>query len=264
MADGLTLLIALVHLVLLPLMGADLAKAVGDFLTHSARPSMVALLVWIYALATGQGLVARCLRSGFLLKYLAPASYAMFLFHFPLAVYVCLLFPSANVWYEDTQRNGVYIGLGHWWLYFAIAPLTVLVAMLAQHVLNDPLTAGFLRCLESCGCCGGSAAPGTEETTLGCVVQCIHGLSGAEVDGGWLLADCGLDSFGTAALLGVLRARIPDVRLTAVQIYQLETVGELAERIDRDRGRAGSCDSGCSTCVPSDDDSGSRGLLQTH
>jgi hypothetical protein len=252
-ADGLTLLIALVHLVLLPLLGADLATAVGGVLSRPGRLSMAALSVWIYALATGQGFVARCLRNGFLLKYLAPASYAMFLFHLPLAAYLIILFPSLS------PNPGP---LGHWWLYFVVASLTVPVAMLAQHVLNGPLTMCFLRCLVSCGCCGGRAAPGKEETTLGRVVQCIHGLSGADVDGSWLLADCGLDSFGTAALLGVLKARIPDVRLTAIQIYQLETVGELAEKIDEGRGVPDSCGSNCSTGTPSDDGSSSGGAVR--
>lgn len=233
LADGYTILIILVHLVLVPLSGKGVAEAIGAALSRPLRFSLAGVLLWVYALATGQGFVARLLRNESLVKYLSPASYAMYLFRMPLALYLIIIAPGSYV-------DGVEapMAFGRWWLWFVVAPLTVVASMVAQHVLNGPLTAYFLRVLESCPCCGSRrAAIGEDESTLSRIVAAIYGLSGADVDGGSLLTDCGLDSFGSAALLGVLKARIPDLRLTAVEIYRIRTVGELAQRIDEGMGR---------------------------
>ena len=68
--------------------------------------------------------------------------------------------------------------------------------------------------------------------TLETVVRAISDLSGAEVDGSTKLTHCGLDSFGASSLVGLLRARIPGLRLQAKHVYNIETVQELVGLID--------------------------------
>ena len=72
--------------------------------------------------------------------------------------------------------------------------------------------------------------------TLLTLVQAINDLSGAEVDGSTKLTECGLDSFGASSLVGVLRGRIPGLKLEPVQLFNIETVGELAKLIDEMQG----------------------------
>merc|ERR1712203_1006898 len=112
--------------------------------------------------------------------------------------------------------------------------VTVAVALLASHVINAPLTAGFLKCWDCIfACCKRRAEdPKDDLDTLQKVRAAIEGVSGAEVDGSTVLAECGLDSFGTGALLGILRPKFPGLRLTALEIYQLRTVADLVQRID--------------------------------
>jgi len=62
----------------------------------------------------------------------------------------------------------------------------------------------------------------------------VKGLSGAVVDETTLIADCGLDSFGTSALVGVLKPTFRRLTLTPLEMYRLRTIGDLVERIDID------------------------------
>jgi len=213
---------------------ADLPVAVliTFFATRFYHLLLPAVLLWVYALATGQGFLARCLRNDFLVKYLSPASYAMYLFHYPIALMLMMWFRGS---YLPSSLPDV--ALGQWWLYFVVVFVTVLVSLFLQHVVNSRLTTCFLLCLESCGCRSNRRVKADqEETTLSQVTECIHGLTGAEVDEHTLLADSGFDSFGSAGLIGVLKARFPKMALTAVQVYQLKTVGDLVARIDDSTG----------------------------
>ena len=43
---------------------------------------------------------------------------------------------------------------------------------------------------------------------------------------------CGLDSFGASALVGLLRCRLTNLRLSALDVHACATVGDLALLID--------------------------------
>jgi len=110
---------------------------------------------------------------------------------------------------------------------------------------SEKLTAWFQKvfnCSYCCCCCICSGVgilcwePQEEETEQGTfhiVVDSISNLTGADADATSKLDEIGLDSFGAGALVGLLANRIPGLKLRAVDVYALETVGELVVFIDK-------------------------------
>jgi len=173
------------------------------------------------------------MRNPTLVNYFSPAAYSIYLFHYPTWEYL-LLFKLAVLKVPVERAQG-------WYDYFIVVAVTTVVAVFASHKLNAPLTSLFLRGFDGicwfCSCCGhcSSRTCGEDEgSTLEKVAVAIHGLSGADVDERTRIADCGLDSFGTGALIGLLRPRFKGLRITPLQVYRLQTVGELVARIDSD------------------------------
>jgi len=84
-----------------------------------------------------------------------------------------------------------------------------------------------------------------ELSTLLKIADAIKGLTGADVDATTPLMECGLDSFGTSALVGILRPKFPGVSINPLQVYDLGTVGALADTIDAQLCAEGStCEGG--------------------
>mmetsp|Transcript_46096 Transcript_46096/g.128205 ORF Transcript_46096/g.128205 Transcript_46096/m.128205 type:complete len:380 (-) Transcript_46096:139-1278(-) len=203
---------------------------VGKLWARPGRLLMGPVCVWIYGLATGQGLTARLMSSRALVTYLSPAAYSVYLFHLPTFGYWKLIKVKLfgwSPWDEDKWWNGVVD-------YFVTLISATLVAMLAAHKLNAPLTTVFMRWFDRlCGCACREEAP-EDENTFEQVARAIKGLSGVEVRTETPITECGLDSFGTSALLGVIRPVFRGLRLTPLEMYGLANVGELAARIDAD------------------------------
>jgi len=65
------------------------------------------------------------------------------------------------------------------------------------------------------------------------VLDSISNLTGADADATSKLDEIGLDSFGAGALVGLLVSRIPGLALRAVDVYSMETVGDLVVFIDK-------------------------------
>mmetsp|Transcript_102546 Transcript_102546/g.289611 ORF Transcript_102546/g.289611 Transcript_102546/m.289611 type:complete len:1144 (-) Transcript_102546:47-3478(-) len=199
-----------------------------------------ALCVWIYGLAKGQGLTARLMGSSFLVTYLSPAAYSVYLFHYPTAMYYFIikekiLGPAAGNIFNPKSSLGGLVD------YFLILASATLIALLAAHKLNAPITSIFMKLIERvcwccCGCCRQSR-PEQELSTLEQVAKTVKGLTGADVDASTPILECGLDSFGTSALVGMLRPKFPGLRISPLEVYQLENVGALVKRIDEDQGR---------------------------
>merc|ERR1719210_2449064 len=87
----------------------------------------------------------------------------------------------------------------------------------------------MFNCLYCCCCCfctgvgcGGGDEAGGEGDTLLLVADAVSDLTGADVDATSKITEIGLDSFGSGALVGVLKARIPDLPLTAVDVSNME------------------------------------------
>lgn len=234
-ADGMTFVFFLSLLAAsgLASLGEDLEGLLGAMWSRPLRFGLSAVCLWIYALATGKGFTARLFRSRLLVKYVSPASYVIYLIHWPVATYFMkLVNPDSEFGKAGLEKIPVY-------QFFVLVILITLLAMFLQHYVSAPLTTCFMRCFDAwlrcCCCCCKCGQKGVDEdaSTLVKVIHAIQGLTGADVDGATPLTDCGLDSFGTSALVGVLRAKIPGVRLSPIRMYQLQTVAEVADEIEK-------------------------------
>jgi hypothetical protein len=187
------------------------------------------LCIWIYGLAVGKGRSAKVLGSHFLVTYLSPAAYSVYLFHYPVSQYWSI---AKQKLLHAPAVGDAKLSLG-WALldYFIVLFVATLIAMLAAHKLNAPLTSAFLRMFDRVCCCCRAEA-NSQMTTLEKVTAAVKGLSGAFVDETTLISDCGLDSFGTSALLGVLKPKFRRLTLTPLEMYRLRTIGDLVARID--------------------------------
>jgi len=187
---------------------------------------MLLLSVWLYGLAIGQGYSAKFLGSPFLVKYLSPAAYSVYLFHYPTNCYWQLI--------RGNTLAGSYTATGfmHWVDYFVVLVVATCVAMFAAHKLNAPLTSLFMRLIDTLCCCG--KATNEEQSTLEKVQDAVKGLTGADVTPETPILECGLDSFGTSALLGIIKPKFPGLRLTPLEIYSLQNIQALVDRIDAD------------------------------
>jgi len=240
-ADALTFVFFLTLLAASGLASAneDLAGLLGAMWSRPLRLGLCFVCLWIYALATGKGLTARLFRNRLLVKYVSPASYVIYLIHWPVGTYFMKLVDP------DCKFGKECLDSIAWYNFFVLALLVTLLAMFLQHFVSAPLTTCFMRCFDAClSCCRcrSCGQKGFEEdaSTLVKVIHAVQGLTGADVDGTTPLAECGLDSFGTSALVGVLRAKIPGVVLSPLRIYELHTIAEVAEEIEKglDSGEA--------------------------
>lgn len=226
----------------------------GALFSRPGRFCTPFLCLWIYGLAVGEGLTVKFLSNNFIVKHLSPASYPMYLFHWPLGCYWFYLtrlatFKNADevdeAWYAGLEQ-GVLIPL-KWWEFPILVVVVTVWSWFVTNYLNEKATlmyqkifnCGYFWCCCLCagvGCRRGSS-DGEEEDTLVTVADAISGLTGADVDATSLLTEIGLDSFGAGALVGLLVSRIPGLQLRAVDVYKMQTVGDLVNFIDKS-GRA--------------------------
>jgi hypothetical protein len=250
-----TSVVSIAILVLISCMPSfDSAAIMGALWARPFRLSLPLWCIWIYGLATGQGYTARLLGSEVLVRYLSPASYCIYLFHWSIANSWKMIFHrgaagfslgfktpsqqiSSPVALVSSLRTDAFFPEITWWEWPLYAAFVTLFAMFMTHVVNPPLTATFMRCLDAClgSCaCGGHNLDERGQDISIVVTESIRNLTGNDdVHSATRIDNCGLDSFGAGALIGVLHARLPKVHLNAIQVYQLETIGGLVAEIKR-------------------------------
>jgi len=216
--------------------------------------------VWVYGLALGDGVTAKLFANKFIVEQLSPASYATYLLHVPLAdwwMFITRLISSSWTgipW--DVALAPDYLSSGWprrmaWWELLIFVPLTILFALFSCVWLNERVSGIFRRhfdkiyCICPCICSGvgwnADADQEDEEDTFAVILEVIGDLTGAEPDYDTPLTDIGMDSFGAGALVGALVASLPHLQgqLTATQIYDMQTVGDLVEYADARKADAG-------------------------
>ena len=132
---------------------------------------------------------------------------------------------------------------------FFFFPSLIVVSVFANVYINPHLTFLFAKsfdyiyfccrreqksrgCCCCLPCCCGEEPRKEGASTLEIIVRAVNDISGAEVDENVPLSMCGLDSFGASALVGLLKARIANLRLSALEVYSCTTVKDLALLID--------------------------------
>merc|ERR1719221_742923 len=211
-----------------------------------------AISLWLYGLATGQGITAKVFSSRFFAETLSPAAYSMYLLHLPISI--CWLIITRAVTYPLT---GVAPDFDYFFRRWEVFPLPVLwweFPFLTSFISwacwyytlhwSEKLSARFQQIFDRgyCWCCCLCSGVGilcwkpedvrTEADTMLTVLDSISSLTGADADATSKLTDIGLDSFGAGALVGILVSRLPGLLLRAVDIYELATVGDLVALID--------------------------------
>jgi len=189
------------------------------------------LCVCMYGLAIGDGMVARVLSTKLVVKYLSPAAYAVYLFQTPV-IYG---------WRLLVRHRSSGVGLNDWMDFLGVLTITVTLGLFLVHKVNDRLTSAFLRVFDwLCRrlCCGCLSSTMETKTNMEKIQEAVKGLTGADVQPETLILECGFDSFGSSALLGLLRPMFAGLTLTPLELYRLGTFSELLERIEQDLGQA--------------------------
>lgn len=128
------------------------------------RAGSAYMTLWIYGLAVGKGLTASLLSRKFLVTYLSPLAYSIYLFHLPLAFYYYLILhsPKYQNWWPEA---GAYPIPVQWWELFIVILLTGLLSWVVDWFIAPrlvPLSLAFWRFFFRffCCCCKCCCDPG--------------------------------------------------------------------------------------------------------
>jgi len=199
------------------------------------------LLLWIYGLALGAGLTSRVLGLYPLVR-LSHLAYGVYLNHIAVAWfwYYANFGTELKPWMPMVATTPFVMDF--WPHMPAITALSFAVAWLIQEVLPiDRLVPYCIKfqyhvpmfILSFFRVGPGLDTPPSEGGAFGEVQRAVRRLTGAQVERGTALDALGMDSFGAAALLGVLRAsRLPAARsLRLADLRRLATAGALADHL---------------------------------
>jgi len=219
------------------------------------------LAVWVYGLAVGGGLTARLLSQSWLAHGLAPLAYGVYFAHVPVAwlwYFITRGIPEFEWWHEFVplypfpiawQEALLVLGFsfGASWAWDRYANAIVLPALLKFLLwffgeMAEPVEGVFPLPEPETPPHGENAARhsgvpneghrGSEEAALPVLQEAIRNVTGATVSADTSLHFVGLDSFGTSALVGLLRAQLSQAQdLTAAKLFELGTVGKLADHL---------------------------------
>ena len=243
------------------------------------------VLLWLYAMAHGRGLTVR-LFSTKLFQYLSPLAYPLYLLHLPIARYYWIAtrgleaefwwpwaasYPVPVEWYETFIIIGISLLVGGFLDRFVVSFLSrytvrfgVIVCRAVARLLcfcccccsrPDSVSSSSLRNLTDTA----SSRGGSNLEQIQKMVRRITGMEIEQITRSTNLKDLGLDSLGTTALLGTLKASsIPSAKkLTLKQLIDFETIGDLVDALDAFDAAAGAF-SGSGSSSTSIDDEGEK------
>lgn len=201
------------------------------------------VFIWLFGLAYGHGWTARFFSMS-AMQALAPFAYPLYLLHVPVLSFywVATRGHEAREWWSGVSAIPVPI---EWWEVFLVIAICLAVAWMldyciVRHML--PYTIQFyVRAyqwmLRKFCCCWMLPAEaltyGNGNSISSQLQEMMQGLTGvAHVSRSNNLRSLGLDSLGTTALLGALRASVPAAKaLTLRDLLDCETVGDLEDHL---------------------------------
>lgn len=192
------------------------------------------VMIWLYGLAFGRGITARIMKSR-LLQFLAPLSYPIYLLHVPVARYYWLATRGfeAKQWWGMAGDYPVPVGFHEMLLILGISAMLgyVIDRHLLLHVIPYTVNAGVFVCQSLSKCVGNSSNTSTAGTLIFEQVQhVVKALLGIDVSHSSRLDSLGLDSLGSTAFLGALRASLPKAKRMSLQkLSVFDTVGDLVD-----------------------------------
>ena len=211
------------------------------------------MIVWLYGLAVGAGGTAWLLSRPLLAHTLAPLAYGVYFWHVPVAwvwYFVTRSIPTQFEWWHE--MTPIYPFPIEAYETLGVLVLCFVLSWIWDRYCNAavlPMVMRLFRPIFRC-CCPTKevfaiwfADSGVEQielvkpgdSNLAVLQHAILTVTGAELDPASSLHFVGLDSFGTSALIGLLRTQLPHARhLTVAKIYELGTVAKLARHLSAD------------------------------
>lgn len=191
--------------------------------------------MWIFALATGEGVTASILRSNFLVEYLAPHAYNCFLFHQPVGQWYYAVTRRGLWWNWWSYRKTMYwFSPGpcpvEWYEYFYLVMLTVLFSSL-MNVTAEPLMAIIVSFFRELVMESDEEDLAVEDS----LITTIEEMTGFTPEFDWTLDQCGLSSVGLPQLAlrirNAMSTATSPISISASQLSDAQTVGDICEAI---------------------------------
>lgn len=200
------------------------------------------VLLWIFALATGQGLTARLLRNGTLSNSLAPTVFGCFLFQQVVAQWYYAATREGEWWnWWDFQKSFYWFSPQpvpvEWYEYFYLVALIVLFSKFVSNF--EPTLRRIPSMVMSLG---GRKQESEEVDTEAKILTMIEGLTGLEASAELSLEECGLASLTITEFKTMLEAEFSSaenkVALEITDILSCRQISDLALHIDEVRAAA--------------------------
>lgn len=193
------------------------------------------VIAWIFALAVGEGFVAKFLATDFLAKTLGPLSFAAYLFHQVVgALYYAATRNAVWNWWRFRKQFywfSPYPVPVPWYEAFWVMTLTVFASKFLTDTVN-PVLVGVWNSAARHLTRLGASSDSKHVDTLETVCDVIFQLTGTEVQPENTLEQCGLASVGLPVLIKMLTSAIPGLTMTAADFVSAQTLKELADNID--------------------------------
>lgn len=198
------------------------------FLSRITAP---VIFVWIFGLAVGKGFTARLMSNSFLVTWLAPASYNMYLFHQVVQEWYFLA--TRGYWWAKPKSFywfSPYPTPVPWWEFFIIAFLTMALAVFLEVFINGWLVNYSTTLTRTVLCLKEKKAEGDNVSET--IISVIKNITGMEVAEDTNLLDTGLSSMTTLLLISDLVQIYPTLKLGARDVFGAKTVKGLVDIVE--------------------------------
>ena len=189
--------------------------------------------LWIYGLSVGRGYFAALCKNEFLVRYLSPASYSVYLLHQPVFEWYSLAVKgemwSQNKPFEWFSPDPIVLDS---WEAALVVFITVLFSLIVQHVTDVYLMGHWLSLVRYFTSDGEVSE---DESAEEVVISAIEDIAGARVKPEDNINDTGLASLGTTSLVSILRSRDSRVKVTPAELISCITVQDIIDLVETSR-----------------------------
>lgn len=193
-------------------------------------------LLWIFALATGQGFTARILKSHYISLGLAPTALSCFLFHQIIGQWYYSITRGGEWWSWWTHQKAFYWFSPQpvpveWYEFFYVVGLVVLFSRLVQPV--DSVLRSIWKKGTTLLSIRNASAALAELSIEDKILDIVYKQSGMQAEGNWTLEECGLASLGIVQLTSQLNREFSDAKQELkLGIEQVIEISEVADLFD--------------------------------
>ncbi len=196
-------------------------------------------LLWIFAIATGQGITAWVLRKPFIAKTLAPTALGCFLFHQMVAQWYYAITRDGVLWnWWDDQKTFYWFSPNpvpvEWYEYFYIVGLVVLFTKAIEPV--DPMLRQFANKALIFVRLKQAPADISEKSSLDLVLNSVEDITGLPPEASDSLQECGLASLSLVQFISNLEnAGREKIQIALEDILAAKNLMDIAVLIDKEK-----------------------------